>query len=645
MTNWQGKAESIKNQTRELLERLLDIRRQAATTGGELPQPDMLFNSALEGLSRTEFNIAVCGDVSQGKSSFINALIGRELLPTNEHPTTSQLFRISNGETESYRFVFADGTEKEFSSPDDLLRYGTVLLSQESVESKVIDYIDIRVRLQDVPKGVYIWDTPGLGVSHYSHEEITSRCISRCDAVIFLSQPKAMLTEKEIKFVSSVFARTPSVCFVQTIVDKYDEAVVNDIAGRNVEILEKEFGKHLREDFKVEPDFHFLACSSQNLLFSKTESNEQKRALFFKRSRFADLYKELGNFLYQTVCVKSVVLACAEYVKLHNKCVSTLLDSKKVLTSDTLEKKTALAKAKKSELVAFEEKWNVKTGVSYNVLKAHVEQIVRSAKAKAYQLFSRNSYLLDKYLRNLQALPEDPKAVKQYYEEVKTALPNEVTLEWQRIIDQTNAALYDRFAEFEAEFSPIDGTWTECASGGVQYKHKGLSAFTAIRNGTIGFSVVGGLALKAIAMAPITGGWSLVAAGMAALASAIWGAKKSIGLGAAAAAQQAKANLQRSLCNYFIDIQHEYATGDVGVESKIDACFGSLMEKVKDKVQSVVESERANMKAACSRLDQQALMDGQGTSEALKAIDRTLSALEDEKGKMVVLMKNVNESV
>ena len=121
MSNWQERAVSVKNQTKELLERILEIRRQLAETGGALPKPDALFETALAHLSQTEFNIAVCGEVSQGKSSFINALVGRSVLPTNEHPTTSQLFRISSASVEKYRFIFTDGTEKEFSDPEDML--------------------------------------------------------------------------------------------------------------------------------------------------------------------------------------------------------------------------------------------------------------------------------------------------------------------------------------------------------------------------------------------------------------------------------------------------------------------------------------------------------------------------------------------
>lgn len=644
MSNWQEKAVSVKNQTKELLERILEIRRQLAVTGGALPQPDTLFDSALKSLSQTEFNIAVCGEVSQGKSSFINALVGRSVLPTNEHPTTSQLFRISSASVEKYRFIFTDGTEKEFSDPEDMLRYGTVLSTQESVDAKVIDYIDVQLPTQELPRGVHIWDTPGLGVSHVSHEEITARCVSRCDAVIFLSQPKAPLTDKEGDFIDNVLSVTGNICFVQTFADEYDETSCAKIATRNVEILEKRFGERFRKELKMEPQFHFVCCSSKNLMLSRQADTEQKRELLFRRSRFDAVFKELGEFFFQTICLRSVVQACSEYVKLHNKCMTSLSESRKALSVDAQVKKGDLVKAKKDQLTAFSAQWDSAKGASYLCLKSDVNLIIKTAKSKAAQLFSRNSYLLDKYIRLVQALPDSPGEVQSFFESVKTDLPNELSLEWQKIVDKANSALYDRFEKFEVEFNGDAEAWDAGGSGTINYEHKGLGAFTAIRNGTIGFSVVGGLALKAIALAPLTGGLSLAVAGIAALASAIWGAKKSISLGASAAAERAKVNLQRSLANYFADIQREYAVGDVGVESKIDSYFNRLHENAMASISSIVETERQNLKSSCARIEEQAAKVGEEASQELSAIDVAIAKLSDEKKKMIALMEGINRS-
>ena len=635
---WYEQADELKNRAIALMDNI------SALDSDIVPVPDALFVSARNNLEKKDFNIAVCGDVSQGKSSFINALIGRSVLPTNEHPTTSQLFRISSAPVEKYRFVFVDGTEREFTSPDDMLRYGTVLVTQESVDSKTIDYIDVQLPIAEIPQGVYIWDTPGLGVSHVSHEEITARCVSRCDAVIFLTQPRAPLTDKEGDFIESVLSFTGNICFVQTFADKYDEASCADIANRNIAILEKRFGERFRQELKMEPQFHFVYCSSKNLLLSRQADTEQKKALLFKRSHFDEVFKEFGKFLFQTVCLRYVVQACSAYVKLHNKCMTSLTESRKALSADTQLKKGELVAAKKKQLEAFSAQWDREKGVSYLCLKSDVNQIIRTARSKSVQLFSRSSYLLDKYARQIQALPDRPGEVQSFYESVRTSLPNEVTLEWQKIVDKTNAALYDRFEKFEVEINGADESLDSSGSEAIDYVHRGQGAFTVIRNGAIGFSVVGGLAYKAVLLAPLTGGWSLVAAGIAVLASAIWGAKKSISIGASAAAEKAKANLQRSLVNYFTDLQREYMEGDVGTESKVDAYFNRLYKNAMANITSIVETEKKNLKSSFARIEEQVAKIGDEASRELGAIDETIAKLSDEKKKMIALMEEINRS-
>ena len=74
----------------------------------QIPKTDMDFDIAKEILKDKEYNVVVCGEVKKGKSSLINAIIGQNLLPVDSDIATSQVFRISNSQTESYKLVFTD---------------------------------------------------------------------------------------------------------------------------------------------------------------------------------------------------------------------------------------------------------------------------------------------------------------------------------------------------------------------------------------------------------------------------------------------------------------------------------------------------------------------------------------------------------
>lgn len=60
------------------------------------------------------FTIAVAGKMSAGKSTFINSLIGENLLPTGHFQTTSGITWISSSEKRKMIVTFADGKIKEY---------------------------------------------------------------------------------------------------------------------------------------------------------------------------------------------------------------------------------------------------------------------------------------------------------------------------------------------------------------------------------------------------------------------------------------------------------------------------------------------------------------------------------------------------
>lgn len=63
-----------------------------------LPVPDSSLAAAGRLIEQEQYDVVVCGEVKKGKSSFINALMGEEVLPTNTQVATSQVCRIINSD-------------------------------------------------------------------------------------------------------------------------------------------------------------------------------------------------------------------------------------------------------------------------------------------------------------------------------------------------------------------------------------------------------------------------------------------------------------------------------------------------------------------------------------------------------------------
>lgn len=62
------------------------------------------------------FTLAIIGEMSSGKSTFINTLIGKDILPTGNFQTTSAITYIEHGTKESMKVVYADGHEQMYEA-------------------------------------------------------------------------------------------------------------------------------------------------------------------------------------------------------------------------------------------------------------------------------------------------------------------------------------------------------------------------------------------------------------------------------------------------------------------------------------------------------------------------------------------------
>lgn len=87
------------------------------------------------------FTIAVAGKMSAGKSTFINSLIGEDLLPTGHFQTTSGITWIVSSDKRLMEVTYADGKKKEFTH-DFANVLKTLIAVPEEFDSLPINHID-----------------------------------------------------------------------------------------------------------------------------------------------------------------------------------------------------------------------------------------------------------------------------------------------------------------------------------------------------------------------------------------------------------------------------------------------------------------------------------------------------------------------
>src|SRR5215211_2917797 len=244
----------------------------------ELPEPPEALERYRQGLVQNTYKVLVVGEAKRGKSTFVNALIGEDILPTNVRVTTSQVFDVRLAEREAYRVRFEDNSAREITR-DDLPRYGSQVLEDAGERpelDQVIRWIEVDTpTFSFLPKGVSLLDTPGLGALYAAHAQITQRFVPEADAVIFVLDSEKPIVQSEIEFIETILNETSDIFFIQTKIDLYDEEAWRATLDRNREILEQKFGDSLT-DTNIRP------ISSELLL--KAAQSEETRELYLTES-------------------------------------------------------------------------------------------------------------------------------------------------------------------------------------------------------------------------------------------------------------------------------------------------------------------------------------------------------------------------
>lgn len=140
-------------------------------------------------LEENKFSIVVVGEFSAGKSTLLNAMMGRKMLPSFTQETTATVnFLRDKSEAPNNApgvVYYNDGTHEIL--PDTELktieRY--VSTKGENVASTV-DHLDVYLDSEFLKDGVMLVDSPGLNGVAEGHKEITENQIKQSNASIFM---------------------------------------------------------------------------------------------------------------------------------------------------------------------------------------------------------------------------------------------------------------------------------------------------------------------------------------------------------------------------------------------------------------------------------------------------------------------------
>ena len=222
-------------------------------------------------LHKEKFMLSVVGEFSRGKSTFINALLGQQVLPTRTKPTTAFINKIQYGADKRYSIVYRDKrilpkqlTEEQFSTlyaptePDEDDREEVRDYRETMKQFDEIKWAEIYFPNAYCKEGIEIYDTPGVNDPNPNREEITFTFIPKSDAVIMLLSATTPLAQSEMDFLKNrIYGSDISKVFF--VVNFKDRLKSESDEQKMVEYIRQ----HLRD---IEPNPRVYLVSSKDAL-------------------------------------------------------------------------------------------------------------------------------------------------------------------------------------------------------------------------------------------------------------------------------------------------------------------------------------------------------------------------------------------
>ncbi len=131
--------------------------------------------------ARYPMEVAIIGQFSSGKSTFLNALLSKNILPTGITPVTSKVNFINYAEEYKLKITYYSGAQ-EYAPIESISDF----TDQRQHEMKDIKYLTLYAPM-DILKDISFVDTPGLNSQSQSDTDTTKRVLKDVAGIIWLT--------------------------------------------------------------------------------------------------------------------------------------------------------------------------------------------------------------------------------------------------------------------------------------------------------------------------------------------------------------------------------------------------------------------------------------------------------------------------
>lgn len=254
--------DTYKNDTVEIEDELLSfLLKEKKRIYNKFPNPSKTLLNKFRRLEKRVYEpikVAIVGQFSSGKSTFLNALLSHNILPSGITPVTAKISYIKYGDKFRLKVVYKDLKEEYY--PLNEIKNFTDQRENVNDISHLVLYAPVSFL-----KDITFVDTPGLNSTSSSDTKETFSVLEKVDGIIWLTliDNAGKNSEKEtLEKFSSLFGKK-SLC----VLNQKDKHSYIDI-NKSLNYMKSEFSKYFEE---------VVAISARDALQSRSNTIKQQK--------------------------------------------------------------------------------------------------------------------------------------------------------------------------------------------------------------------------------------------------------------------------------------------------------------------------------------------------------------------------------
>lgn len=294
---------------------------------------------------RQVVNVAVVGRFKAGKSSFLNGIIGREVLPVDVLPATSVITQVSHGASDRAVVRYLDGRVEEI----DLERIAEFATEKKNPgNSKQVAVVDVELESLRTFSTIRFVDTPGLGSVFTEATRTSLEWLPDIGAAVVALTVDAPLSENDLRLLCNVLRFTPEILILLTKADQVSDENLPAVLTFVAHEVEKRLGREVPiYPYSTKPGYEQVRARVRDYLVERVVRQHEERLAEILGHKLRNLVKECQDYLaLAAVAVDAGDKARAELLELAGQEQGNLAQVRReiqVLTRDLEQRAHAAA--------------------------------------------------------------------------------------------------------------------------------------------------------------------------------------------------------------------------------------------------------------------------------------------------------------